>query len=207
MNPNQQPAQPPAPLNTGQYDFITNPAPPPKQPRMNFGGGLSGKLKIFGIGLGVFIVVFLLYTLIFGGGGGDSEVLLSTAQKQNQLIALSEVGTDKAGSTKAQSEAYNSLLTVKTQLNETVNIIIKDGKKLKAKDILLPISGTNQKDLVQAETNGRFDDVFLNILEKELVAYQGQLKKDHGLLKSEKAKQTLSSAYDDIGLLISSINQ
>jgi len=205
MNPNQ-PTAPQQSLNTGQYDFITSPPLQPKQPRMNFGGGLSGKLKMFGIGLGVFIVVMVLVTLVFSGGGGDNEVLLSTAKKQNQLIALAEVGADKAGSTKAQSEAYNSMLTVKTQQNETVNIVIKNGKELKGKDILLPIEVNNQKELVQAETNGRFDDVFLNILEKELVAYQNQLKKDHGLLKSEKAKQTLSSAYDDIGLLISSIN-
>ncbi len=204
MNPNQ-PAAPQQPLNTGQYDFITSPPVAPKQPRLNFGGGLSAKLKIFGIGLSVFIVVFLLYTFIFSGGG-DNDVLLVTAQKQNQLIALTEVGGDKAGSTKAQSEARNSMLTVKTHFNEVTSLIIKNGKKIEQKDILLPISSSNQRDLVQAETNGRFDDVFLNILEKELVAYQDQLKKDHALLKSEKAKQTLSTAYDDIDLLVASIN-
>ncbi len=216
MDPNQQPVQPPEPiqspppsqpLNTNQYDFINNPQPSgSKFSKFSFSGG--SKLKTIAIGLGIFTILVLIFSLIFGGrGGGDNETLLLVAKKQSQLIALATVGTDKSGSTDAQNLAQSTLVTITSDQNQTIAIIAKNGEKLKSKDYVSPIDGTVSTELTQAETNGRFDEVFINNTQIALEEYQSSLKKALPLINGPIAKQSIQKYYENAGLLIESIQR
>lgn len=206
MQPQQptMPNPPQQPLNTNQYDFINNNQQQPKS-KFSFGGGMSGKLKMVGIGLGVFVLLMVIFTLLFSGGGGDVDPLLKIAKEQSKVIAIAEIGADKAGGVQAQSIAYNSLLSVTSQQNDVVTLITRNGKKIKPKDYTLAADSASVKDLSQAETNGRFDEVFLTTLKTTLENYQKNLSTNFKDLNGPTAKQSLQNANESVNLLIESI--
>ncbi|HMS23320.1 MAG TPA: hypothetical protein PKB09_00750 [Candidatus Saccharibacteria bacterium] len=214
MDPNQQPIQPPEPLqppppnqplDTNQYDFINNPQPAGgKRPKFSLAGG--GKLKMIAIGLGVFTILVLVFSLILGGrGGGDAEALLLIAKKQNQLITLAEIGADKSGSVTAQNLAVATSQTIQTDQNQTIALITKNGKKANPKDYAAAPDGKVVSDLTQAETNGRFDEVFINNTKIALEDYRSFLQSNITKLSGPVAKQSVANYYENAGLLLESI--
>lgn len=215
MDPNQQPIQPPEPiqppppnqpLNTNQYDFINNPVPPSSgKSKFSFNGS-SSKLKIIATGLAVFTVLVLVFSLVLGGrGGGDVETLTLIAKKQNQIIALAKIGTDKSGGVKAQNLAIATSQTLQTDQNQTITLITKNGKKANPKEYSVAPEAKVVNELSQAATNGRFDEVFTNNMKTALEDYQAFLKTSNPKLTGPLAKQSVANYYQNAGLLLESI--
>lgn len=212
MNPDQ-PVQPPQPMSppppqqpsgSDQYDFINNPTPKSTKSKFSFSGG-SSKLKILAIGLAVFTVFVMIFSLLFSGGGGDAEALLVVAKKQNQIIALAKIGTEKSGSVKAQNLAVASYQTLQTDQNQTLSLIEGNGKKVKLKEYASAPDGEVVSELTKAATNGRFDEAFTNNMKTALEDYQTFLKTNITLLKGPIAKQSMANYYENAGLLLESI--
>lgn len=213
MNPEQQPVQPPEPiqppppnqpLSTDQYDFINNPTPKSNQSRFSFSGG-SSKLKILAVGLSVFTVLLLIFSLLFSGGGGDADTLLVVAKKQNQIITLAKIGTDKSGSVKAQNLAVVTYQTLQTDQNQTLSLIEGNGKKIKLKEYASAPDSSVVSELTQAATNGRFDEAFINSMKTALEDYQSFLKTNNTQLKGPIAKKSMANYYENAELLLESI--
>jgi hypothetical protein len=213
MDPNQQPIQPPEPiqppppnqpLNTNQYDFINNPQSSESKTKFSFAGG--SKLKMIAIGLSVFTILVLLFSLLLGGnGGGDSETLLVVAKKQNQIITLAKIGTDKSGSVKAQNLAVATYQTLQTDQNQTLSLIEGNGKKIKLKEYASAPDSSVVSELTQAATNGRFDEAFINSMKTALEDYQSFLKTNNTQLKGPIAKKSMANYYENAELLLESI--
>lgn len=215
--PAPQPAQPaqqqpyqesPAPVSSGQYDFINSP-PVQKKKFSPFGGGggMASKLKIVLIGLAVFTVVIIIFAMITGGGNGDKDALLAVARKQNQVLNVSQTGTEKAGGNQAQSIAYNTNLTITTDQKSILSALTAGGAEVKTKELAAGVSSKITQELTTAETNGRFDEVFINIVKSELESYQATLKTTFPNIKSKKSQQKLSEANDNVTLLLESIKR
>lgn len=215
MDPNQQPVQPPEPiqppppnqpLDTNQYDFINNPAPTSSgKSKFSFNGS-SSKLKMIAVGLAVFTVLVLVFSLVVGSrGGGDVETLTLIAKKQNQIIALAKIGTDKSGGVKAQNLAIATSQTLQTDQNQTIALITKNGKKAKQKEYAVAPDAKVINELSQAATNGRFDEVFTSNMKTALEEYQAFLKTSNAKLSGPLAKQSVANYYQNAGLLLESI--
>lgn len=209
MNPEYQPqpTPPPAaqqPLNTGQYDFITSPNTPQKKAPLIGFGTLKQKIILIGAAAGIFIVILLIFSLFGRNDNSSAQNLLSVARKQNQIITLAEEGTDKAGGVQAQNLALNTLLTIRTDQQAVIAQLAKAGKEVKAKDLAVGQDAKLTQELTTAETNGRFDEVFINILKAELTEYQSTLKTSFAATQNQTTRSILSTSNESVTLLLGS---
>ena len=194
-NPGQ--GQPPTPV--GQYDFITNPAKSPKGSL--FGGGKNGILAMIIGGLGLLTIILLLASVLFGGTS-DKEQLLTVAQKQSEVIAIAQLGADDGGTNQAKSFALAVDLAVTTEQQAVVAQISKDGK-IKEKDYAAAPNSAVVTELETAQLNGRFDEVFVNVMKQELTEYQRVLQAANSSSGSQSTKELLARNFDSASLLMS----
>ncbi len=214
MDPQQQPGQLPAAppkqdfpapaagaVQPGQYDFITNPAKPAKKSLFSSGkGNKSGLLIMIAASVGLLTVILLVGSL-FLGGSSDKQALLPVAKKQSEIIAVTTVGARDAGSTQAQSLAAAVQLSITTeQLNLLAQLSKKD--KVKPKDYAALPSAKVTADLETAQRNGRFDEVFNNVIKQELTEYQQEIRTANSAVSSKKTKAVLAQDYENVGLLL-----
>lgn len=208
MEPNQPSQQYPAPApanpSPNQYDFINNPTKPVKKSLFSFGGGKTKILVIVLLVLGLLAVLIIVGNLLIGGGGSDRESILTVVKKQNELILFTKEGADNAGGNEALSLAYSTRLAIITQQNSTLRLLQKNGKAVKPKEYAAGISSKATAELATAERNGRFDEVFINLLKEQLTEYQRDLKSANNVLTSQSAKLLIAQSYEDTGLLLSS---
>lgn len=201
MNPDNQagqaPSPPPQPVN---YDFINNPPKPPKKALFLGGGGKSTWVLLAG-GLGLFAVILLLGSLFFGGDS-DKDALLPVAQKQSEIIAISELGVEDAGTNQTKGLAMTVGLSVTTEQQQLVALMYKNGK-VKRKEFAAQPSAEVTTQLENAQKNGRFDEVFTNVINDELTEYQRELKTANNAVSGPKAKALLAKDFESAGLLLS----
>ncbi len=213
--PPQQPMQPqqqvqtdhlfPAPnIDPGhpsQYDFITNPAKTAKKPPLLSKNNRSGLIKLVLIVLGVLVLITAAVSMLFGGDS-NRETLLTVARKQSQIIAIATSGADKAGSNQAKALALSTQLTITTDQWALINQLTKNGDKVKGKEYQSAPSSQVTSELTTAERNGRFDEVFSNIIKQQLTEYQRDLQAANTALDSKTAKIMIAKDYENAGLLL-----
>jgi len=205
MDPNQPhqdfPAPQPQQVQPGHYDFITNPAKPGKKSLFSFGkGNKSGMLIIIAGGIGLFALILLVGSLFFGGGS-NKDTLLGVAQKQSEVIAVAGIGAEDGGSNQAQSLALAVQLSVTTEQQALVTQISKKDK-VKPKEYAAGASSEVTTQLETAQRNGRFDEVFYNVIKQELTEYQQVLKTANAAVTSKSTKAVLASDYENVGILL-----
>lgn len=207
MNPDQQ-NQTPGQFDPSQYDFITNPAQPPKKsllPKIAAGGGGGSKSRLLVMivaGLGILTVVLLLFGLIFRGGGSSKEQMLKVAREQSAVIAVATIGTQKAGSTDTKSLANSVVLTLTSDQQAAIAQLAKNGTKLKEKDYAAAADAEISQKLSVAEQNGTFDVAFESTLKELLAAYQQNVQRAYVSTESKSAREILTESYDNASLLI-----
>lgn len=195
------PAPAPGAVQPGQYDFITNPAKPPKKSLFSFGkGDKSSLLIMIAAGFGL-LTILLLIGSFFLGGGSDKDALLAVAQKQSEVIAVAEIGEKNAGTNQAQSLAAAVLLNVTTEQQVLLAQLSKNDK-VKPKDYAALPSAQVTGDLDTAQRNGRFDEVFNNIMKQELTEYQQELRTANSTVSNKNTKAILAKDYENVGLLL-----
>lgn len=203
MDPNQQPAPPAGGFNPGQYDFITN---PPKAPKPSLLGSLTGgnktKLLIMAIAVLTIITILVVVVSSFFGGSSNKDRLVAIAQQQSELARVAQLGTDSATGTNAKSLAASVQLTMvsdKAALNE---LLVKNGDKVKEKDLIgTPDSETDTK-LTTAQQNGTFDTIFTSTMKELLNDYKNDLSNTFDTSTGQLTKQTLAQAYENATILI-----
>jgi len=199
MDTSYHPGQGQPPTPTDQYDFITNPA---KAPRKSlFGGGKSGVLMMVIAGLGLLAIILLLASVLFGGSSGKDQ-LLTVAKKQSEVIAVAQLGAEDGGTNQAQSFAVAVELAVTTEQQAIIEQLAKSGKVNK-KDYASAASSDVVTELETAQRNGRFDEVFVNVMKQELTEYQRVLQAANTASGSQSTKQLLAANFDSAGLLMS----
>ncbi len=188
MPPNQNPQQNP-------YDFIMNPAPPPKKSLFSFGSKKGGKLGLV-IGLGaVLIIVALLGTSLLSSGQTNNEQLLEITQQQQEIIRVAGLGKKVRGQATINLAANTSALITSSQQQ----VIALMGKKDKpsSKELTLKKDTKTDKALLQAEQTNQLDEVFTATIVKQVAAYQKDVKKAYDGTNNKKSKDVLKKAFNN----------
>lgn len=215
MDPNNYPQQQPNPQNapqanpqtlpTGQFDpsqfdFIMNPQQPQKKSLLPS----DPKLKMIFLGLGVVSVAIILLIVImnlFSGGNSSTESLVKITQQQNEIIRIATDGNRKAGSEKAKKLSTTTFLTVTTDQKALIDYLAKQKRKLKPSELSLLTDKKADKDLSDASSNGRYDEVFTQIMGEKLSKYQSSLKSSYGDT-SKKGQEILNQSYNNVDLIL-----
>ncbi len=208
MNPND-PNQTPQSFDPAQYDFITNPAQPAKKslvPKLGGGGGSrGGKSRVIVMiigGLAILTVLILVFGLIFRSGGGSKEQMLKVAREQSAIIAIADIGAQKAGSTDTKSLANSVILTLSSDQQAAIAQLAKNGTKVKDKDLTAQPNSEIAQKLTVAEQNGTFDVAFESAIKDLLATYQRNVQVAYESTDSKSAREVFTQSYENTSLLI-----
>ena len=108
----QSPNETPPPANN--YDFITNPAAPPKRSLVNGSSTLSRVLVVL-VGLFVLLILFVGAKNILSADGGNSVALAKVANRQQEIINRTTEAVDGTQPLSSNSAA----IVVTTQVSLT----------------------------------------------------------------------------------------
>lgn len=148
-------------------------------------------------------ILILVFSLMFGGSNSNTDKLLGITKEQTELIRIADLGQQKAGGEPAKSLAVNTKLTITSQQQSLSNYLKNNGKKkLSTKDITGSQNSEADKQLAAAETNGRFDDVFINVMNEGLADYQDSLQSTYDSISGNNAKQLLAEDYQQVKILL-----
>lgn len=212
MNPQQPyyqpPPQPAPPQNTGQYDFITDGGY--QQPTRFGGGGSKKSLLIIVVGALVLIgLLWLIFSLVFGGTNNQLTPLVGIAQQQTEMLRITTAATngDSLTTQDTKNFAHNAELSLTTDQKTTVDFMAKNGKKVDAKQLGLKQSKQTDDALAAASASGTYESTYVSIMQQQLKAYQASLKQTYNAATSPVEKQLLATEYDNAGLLVQQSTQ
>lgn len=159
-----------------QYDFILNPQKSLGR-RFTLPGNSTAQRVIIGVG-GLVIVIFL-YSFISGflnkEGSAQKDRLIALAQTQYEIVRVANEASQKITD---KNILYKSV-TVKASVQSSQNEIIAALKNRVNKVSIKQINVKNPQDdtvLQQGEDNGRYDQTYDQLLQKQLTQYKDRLQ-------------------------------
>lgn len=190
------------------YAFITDPKKMPKQSFLPSGGSQKSRIIIVvGIAFVVIIIAVIVMAVISSIGSGEKQQWLKVAQEQQDLIRISELGSQKAQNRDTKNLAVTTKLSL-TSSQSTINSLAKkNGAVIDTKSLSLGKDTKVDATLTTAEQTNQFDKVFAEILKTKLTAYQSDMKKLYEGNGSAKTKASLASAYTNAGILATEANR
>lgn len=186
-------------MQDSQYDFIMSPGAGKKGFTPGDPSSMKKRLILVVVGiLGLMIVITVVMSLLFGGSSENQLQLVSLANKQNELIRVSDIGIKKAHNLEAKNLAMTTKLSLSSEQATLQAAIKKQGVKVTT------AGGKDEKTdemLTVAEQNNRFDEEFLAHLRAALIDYQKDLKVAYDGAISKSFKDTLASQYEKAAIL------
>jgi hypothetical protein len=196
------PSQPSGQFNPQQYDFITNPKQPKKRRFSLLPSTTSRILVTFLISAVILTVVIIGYLLLTGGGRQNNSQMIGVIQKQTELARVAEIGNRKAGSQQAKNLAQSTAVVMTTQ-KQTFNALLKKNKiKVSTKEAAGGQDKKTDQQLSVAESNGRFDDAFMQVIRDGLSDYQKTLQAAFNGSGGKLTREVLDSDYQQAGMLL-----
>lgn len=184
------------------YDFILNPPPKKKKSLIPKGETAKQRILIAAAGGGLLLIVIVLGISVLFGGKTNADALIDLAQRQTEIIRVSELGLQKAKAPEARNLAINSKLTVQTSTNLTLDRLKKLGQKASEKTLALKKNANTDQTLTDAGLNNKFDSTFVKTLRSLLTDYRLTVKKLYDTTSSQTEKQFLAASFDGVTLLI-----
>ena len=207
MQPNLPPPAPP-PMNKPEqelnpYDFLQAPPVKPKKTIMPSNNSTLQRLLIV-IGIIVTLVIaFLVFQSFLNKAGKENTAnLVEVAKQQTELIRIAEVGITKAKFKATKNLALTTKLSLETDQPELLKAIASSGTKIDKKSLASGQSASVDAALKQAEQDNRFDEVFMQIMVKQLQEYQLALKKAYDGAVNKKLKESINVDYVHVNLII-----
>lgn len=198
MPPDQTPQQ----NQEDPYGFITNPQKPAKRKlSFNFGNTPQQKAIIVGVGFVLLIIVFMILLSVFNrASNAQKDRLVRMAQAQAEIARVAELANKDARGSDTRALAVNVQLTLESDLQETKELLAKRGIELKDKTIAQNKDESTDKELEQAASDGRFDEVLRSTIEDQLGEYKVLVRSAYNG-GGKLDKQVLQQNFDDLALL------
>lgn len=178
------------------YSFIQNAgakkAGPGKKQRI---------MIVVGLGVVLLIVGIIVSSFLFGGSNDSATRTLKLAQTHTELIRISELGMDKARGQAAKNLATTTNLTLLSEQSAIVSIAEKD-QEITKKILSFGQNSDTDDTLTEAEQRSQFDEVFIELLVKEMEAYRQELEAAYDASNSNANKQTYQKLYDSLNKII-----
>lgn len=190
------------------YAFITDPKKVQKKSVLPTGGSPKSRLMlVLGGVFGLIVLGAVLFAVIGSIGSAEKQEWLKLAQKQQELIRLSDIGMDKAQNRETKNLAVTTKLSLISSQTDINKLAKAKGADVTTKSLALGKDASVDKALTTATQTNQFDKVFSQVMKKELVEYQAMLKKLYDGTDSKKTKSGLSSAFTSAGILATEANR
>jgi hypothetical protein len=164
---------------------------------------MGARIAVVAGGAVLLIVLAVVLMSILGSAGkSQTNNYVKIAQKQAEIIRISNLGTKQAKSTSAKALAVNTRLSMESSQVQTAKILEKRGIKDKAlsKELAKAKDTKIDAELETAAKNNRIDDTFVKIMEKQLSEYQKLLNQsESGASKTER--EVLKNAFTQVSTI------
>ena len=183
------------------YEFIVNPAPPPKR-NLLAEASLAKRILLI---LGVLLILIIFFNVLRGilGGKSDAEQFISVAQEQQQLIQIATNASDQQGlSTIATNSAVTTKAGISSDQVATLAYMKKNGVKVKAKQLKATLSASIDEQLTASAEAGTYDQTYKSVMGQQLTAYARHLQTTYKHTSGKKGHQLLTDNYRSAQLLL-----
>jgi hypothetical protein len=203
MNPQQQYGGFPAPPSSNPYEFITNPAKPPKPKTGPLGGNsiVGIIIAVVASAIALIIVVVIIMNIAFSGKGNFNS-MIKVAQTQTELARVAALGKQGLSDSNVAGAAVNTRLTMLTQQQRVVTYLGTNSQKVDSKRLALLKDTTVDKQFQTAKATSTFDLVFTQVMRQQLVDYAAVLKNAHKQAPGNEARKLLAADYEQTALLL-----
>ncbi len=207
------PAPGPPPINPNQnggsqYSFITDPYKPVKRSLFSFGSTKKSRILLVVGGLVGLAMIGGLIALVIGGlDSAAKQDWLTLAQKQQELIRISDEGSKKAQNRDTKNLATTTKIALESSQAGVNSLAKKNGAAINSKTLALGKDAKTDAALKTAEQTNQFDSAFQKILQTELNEYQAILKKLYENTNSNSTKTGLTNAYNNAQILAAEANR
>ncbi len=163
------------------------------------------RIKMVAIGSSLLLLLAVIVgAIIFSNDEGLQSSLTRVAQRQNEVIRIAEIGEDKA---RAQ-EVLNASIVIKASLKSSQNQVsaaLANEGGSPSRAILRQLeSEQTTRELNAAEQANRFDEVYLEIMQSELLSYMASLEASYTHASGNNRK-LIDNLYREAGLLLKNI--
>ncbi len=186
------------------YQFIVDTEHNKKKPLVPRGNSKQSRIFIVVGGVLVLLVIGIIVSMLISNAANAGKAdLIKVAQQQAELVRVSELGVTRAQSSSAKNLATTVNLTLQSDQSTLVASLKSAGVKVSTKELALGKNPKTDTALTAAEQANKFDEVFIETIQTQLVTYQKSLKTAYDKADSKKLKQTLSDQFNAAGLLAS----
>lgn len=185
------------------YQFIVDGNHRPKKSPLSLNSGSKQtRIMIFAGGLVVLLVLMMIvWTILSSGNSGPKEELIRAGQQQTELIRISKIGADRAKGSQAKNLATTVSLTATSDQATLISTLKSSKIKVSTKEFALGKNTKTDAELTSAEQANRFDEAFVETIQKQLTAYQKTLKSAYDKTNNKALKEALAAQYESAGLL------
>jgi hypothetical protein len=196
MQPDEQPKP--------DYNFIMNSQPAKKS---LFGAGTqTSRLLMLVAGFGVLLAIFgLMLSLIFGGGTDNTDKLVAIAAKQTEIIRVAELGEKQATNTATKNYASAVKLSMTSAHQEVISLLSTKKRKVSQKELAASKDGDTDKALTMATQTNKFDEVFTETLQKQVLGYQRDVREVFNA-STGKDRTALQNIYNQTKVLATDLD-
>jgi hypothetical protein len=184
------------------YQFIVDTDHTKKKPLVPTGNSKQSRIFIVLGGVLLLLIIGIIVSVLISNASNAGKVdLVKVAQKQAELVRVSDLGMQRAQGTSAKNLATTVNLSLQSDQTALVASLKSAGVKVSAKELALGKNPKTDTTLTNAEQANKFDEVFTQTIQAQLLEYQKSLKVAYDKASSKKLKQTLSDQYNTAGLL------
>jgi hypothetical protein len=184
------------------YQFIVDTDHNKKKPLVPRGDSKRARIFIVvGGALLLLVAGIIVAALISNAANAGKADLLKVAQKQAELVRISELGMTRAQGSSAKNLATTVNLSLQSDQATLIASLKSAGVKVSLKELALGKNPKTDTALTTAEQANKFDEVFTETIQTQLLDYQKSLKTAYDKASSTKLKQTLSDQFNTAGLL------
>lgn len=189
------------------YDFIMNPATPPKKAPMG-SNSMAMRILIVVGGLFLLAIIAAVFMSFIGNAGSafNKSAMLSVAQDQTEIQRLASIGEQDSVSQTNKNFSATTTLSIKSEQSELLTFLASNGYTVDPKQLPLKQDAAATSQLESAKSASTFDDAYKKTMQKALQTYQSDLKAAYDDASSDEAKKLLSDSYERATLLLTQLN-
>lgn len=157
------------------YDFITQAG----EQKKGFLVNADKKTRIMVVvgGIGILLIIGAIFAaIIFGGRTDLSQELLRVAQRQQEIIRVSEIGEENARSRNTSVLATTTKYSITSSQQPVVNRLRSLGLQAPASILGATENDNTTDELEQANQANRFDEAFRENMAGQLDAYEQAIR-------------------------------
>lgn len=175
------------------YDFILNPAKPPKRPLLN-GSSMKQRILVVAGALLVIIVLLTIGSKLLGASAAkNNEALIDLAAYQTAMKTIISTGSKKARDEALRNKAITAQYTLESDLQQTSGVL-KKRRVAVPKDFASRYKASEAVTLLEeADKANNFDSAYTDVYNEKMAKYKEKLTEVFGNVSS--ADQTMVRAH------------